>query len=514
MREFYAPMLKQFTLRPDESRPWAGGLAECYNGRAGEGYIEGYSPDIRPFSTIYSGASPVSIALDWPFPQLFMTDRGIVLGKRDGLFLLTYSGGKWNIATLVQRVAGAAVNWPYTCAPAPMFPVIASGDLLFYHDYNDGSPRDIGFNIADAGAEPGDKWNSSWRQPNAACYNHGQIFLGGANNYEGAPSHSRLVRYSQIGTFDFLGHTARTSLNTAGFWYAETHDDDMVMAILPFGKSTIVYSQFGVFELTPAASPTPTFAIKQIASVGINNPLAVAASKNRHVFVNRVGDLCQIVREKEYYTTLEYQVLGFSEFFREMNKDTVISTGTNLVSVTYNPAEDEFYISNADKGYLLTTTGLTGCSKLVSGFISFDQVNSLVAAEFGTSAGGGLGYTGDAGGKYLEIVTEPTDLGVQAIKSIQTVNVNCALPDNAVMEVAIDWRMAKNQPFRRSQWIRANPDGVATPIVSAVDFRVRIRVLPFAYARIYEVHVGWKSTDKRNIRGAYDASKAGSGSGS
>ena len=514
MREYYAPLLKQFGLRNDEYRGSRGGLVECQNGRAGDKYIEGYSPNIQAFSTIYTGASAYDTSPDWPFPQLFWTDRGFILGDRSGLYTLAYAAGKWSVTALVARVASADINWPYTLANAAMFPVIASGDLLFYYDYNDGVPRDIGFNISDAGAEPGDKWNAAWRQPIAACYNHGQLFLGGATTYSGTPSHSRLVRWSQIGSMDFMGHTASASNNTAGFWYVETNDDDMVMAILPFGKSTIVYSQFGVFELIPAASPIPTFGINQLASVGINNPLAVAASKNRHIFVNRAGDLCQIVKEKEYYTTLEHQVLGFSEFLRDMNSDTIIATGTNLVSVTYEPVEDEFYISDGKSGFVLSNYGLTNCAKTVSGLVSFEEANSLVAANLGTSTTGAIGFTQDSGDKHLLIVTEPTDLGVPAVKLVQTVNVLASLPDGASMEVAIDWRMAKNRPFRRSQWVRANPQGVATPIVAALEFRVCVRILPFAGARVYDISAGWKSVDKRNIRGTYDASKAGSGSGS
>lgn len=507
MREYTTPLLKQFSLRDDEYRPSKGGLVECLNARAGDGYIEGYAPNIRPFTTIYSGASPVSISVDWPFPQIFLTDRGIVLGKRDGLYVLSYAASKWSIATLVQRVAAAAVNWPYTLANVPMFPVIASGDLLFYYDYNDGSPRDIGWNISDSGGESGDKWNSGWRQPIAACFNHGQVFLGGASTYEGTPSHSRLIRWSQIGTFDFLGHTANENLNTAGEWYQQTSDKDMVMAIKSLDKATLVYSQFGVFALVPVATPVPTFAFKRIYEGGINNPLAVGGGDKEHVFVDRLGTLCSVNAK------LEVTQLGFSEFLAPLNRDTVIATGTNLLSVQYNPLEEEYYIGNGDEGFILNEDGFVGCSKTVSGLVSFEDSNSLVAAQFGMSPGGSLGFTLDGGNKHLQLVTEPTDLGIPAIKTVQMVTVLSSLPEGAQMEVAVDWRMDRSTPFRRSKWVRANPEGAAYPLISAVEFRICVRIIPFDGARVYAINVGWKSSDRRNIRGTYDASKAGDGSG-
>ncbi len=503
MREFTTPLLKQFSLRSDENRPSPGGLVECVNARSGDGYIEGYYPNIRPFTTIYSGASPANIVVDWPFPQLFLTDRGVILGNRSGLYTLSYAAGKWSITTLVQRVAAADVNWPYTLANVPGFPVIASGDLLFYYDYNGGSPRDIGWNIDDSGGVSGDKWNSAWRQPIAACYNHGQVFLAGATSYEGTPSHSRLVRWSQIGSFDFMGHTASAVLNTAGFWYPETSDKDIVMAAKPLGKATIIYTQFGVFSLIPASAPAPAFQIRRIYEGGINNPLAVGCSLSEHVFVDRLGTLCMIGGD------LEVKQLGYSEFLAPMNEDTIVSSGTNLVSVTHNPLEDEYYIGNATGGYILNKVGFVGCAKTVSGMLSYEESNSLVAAAFGTAPGGALGFSLDSGNKYLQLVTEPTDLGIPAIKTIQMVSVPCSIPEGSQVEVAIDWRMDKYSQFRRSRWVRANPEGAAYPVVSATDFRVCVRVSPYDGARIYGINVAWKSTDRRNIRGTYDASKAG-----
>ena len=124
-------------LSPDQIARNSGLLIECINAKPGVYGLEGYLPDIYDMAaTISSIDSAHRTALgnlgfvperDWPFPQIFLTDVGVHVGAKEGLFYVT--------STTVYSYSTGAVTWPWFCAEINQKPCFVSGDVIVY--YND-----------------------------------------------------------------------------------------------------------------------------------------------------------------------------------------------------------------------------------------------------------------------------------------------------------------------------------------------------------------------------------------
>jgi hypothetical protein len=91
------------------------------------------------------------------------------------------------------------------------------------------------------------------------------------------------------------------------------------------------------------------------------------------------------------------------------------------------------------------------------------------------------------------------------IKTIETIDIMGTLPADSYTEVMVETRVDRSQSFRSTKWVRCNPGGVASPIVSGVDFRVNIRGTKSSGLNLESLRLWWKLNDKRNIRGNYVA---------
>lgn len=127
-------ILKVGGLRPEDKGNRNGPLAlNCVNGKVYKGAIAGMLPDITMFPDIYLSGAKMDLIVDWPFPQLFQTDSGLYLGTRSGMYLLLLVAGTWT-ATCISAGFTGQLEWPWTLANAPLYPVFASGDCLVYFD--------------------------------------------------------------------------------------------------------------------------------------------------------------------------------------------------------------------------------------------------------------------------------------------------------------------------------------------------------------------------------------------
>lgn len=523
MKGFRTEFKAGFTkgLRDESTRPRNSGLlTECLNARvmAGGG-LEGYIPSINAFPAI----TGVTSTFDWPFPQLFHSDDAMYVGNAVSLYQLSVAGGVW-AGTNLAAAFTHGITWPWTFAKFPLFPVFTCGDLLVYYDYAATAWKFWQF--GDAHASQGSKWNSAWYQPVSICNFNGQAICAGAKTATTAPSQSRLVRWSEIGSFDFLGQTATTRKNEAGEWYLPYDDKEIVMRVLPLETGVVVYGSLGIWAMFPVASPSATWGFKRIWDYGIANPLAAGGHHKRHLAVDRRGELLSIGED------FNVQRLGYSEFFSAIQTSVSIATSSDIISVQHNPWEDEWYIGSDEKQYIYREGGMTDAAKAwkwregaltetirrITSMVNLQHAAITDASARSTITGGAYGFYSDLAptdAAYMKFVTDSIDFGYNGLKTIEYVELVGDFPSATALQVAIDYRYDKSATsYSRSTWIRCNPEAVAVPIVTAADMRVCVKVTPYTNVKVYGINVGWKAVDKRHIRGVYNAYSPNAGAGS
>jgi hypothetical protein len=114
----------------------SGLFLECKNLRGKPTGLEGYNPDMADLlSGLYPtfdfvSHNPITLTRRWPFPQLFMTDVGLIVGAKEGLYF---------VASMTPPIYLAAagtgpVTWPWSCIPIPLYPAFVSGNVFVYYD--------------------------------------------------------------------------------------------------------------------------------------------------------------------------------------------------------------------------------------------------------------------------------------------------------------------------------------------------------------------------------------------
>ena len=473
----------------DTSKRNSGLFTECVNARVMEEGLEGYIPSITAFPAI----TGVTATMSWPFPQLLWDDTNMYVGNRTSLYQLVPTAGVWAGTKLTTAYTGV-INWPWTFAKFPMFPVFASGDMLIYYDYAATAWKY--WQKGTGTTAQGSKWSSDWYQPTSVCDFRGQAIAAGSRVATTAPSQSRIVRWSDIGAFDFLGKTSKSRKNEAGQWFLPYDDKEICMRVLPLENAVIVYGTFGVWAMIPVESPAATFGFKRLYEPGIVNPLAVGGDLKRHLFVDRFGELVSIDN------SLTVTDLGYSEFFETLQDSISHATGVGVLRVLYDEINDEWHIGTGVKQYLFKNEALTEIKRAITSMVTLQRAQITDTAR-STIVGGTYGFYQDIAETYMRFVTDTIDMGLGTIKMIETVEVQGDFPSYTALEVAIDYRYDKSSTFARSSWVRCAPDGVATPMVAGNDLRVAVRVTPYTNVKVYGLSIGWKLVDKRHIRGMY-----------
>jgi hypothetical protein len=473
----------------------------CRNVRAHKDGLEGYALNISAFPPIYAtgGVTLLDTAVDWPFPQLFQTDSGLYMGNKTGIYKLAYTGGKWIGTALSSAIYTEGITWPWTIANGPLFPVFASGDCLVYYDY-DSTYWAVWNKYYHSVTRHGTRWSHDWENPVSVCFFKGQIITCGSTIASASPSFSRIVRWSEIGQFDFLGVTATTKKNTAGFTYAPTDDAEILLRCLPLEHVVVIYGTFSTFALAPVNRPAVTYAIKPVKSVGIANPLAVGGNLEKHLAVDRYGYLWLIKRMATLGGSdeVEMKKLGYNEFFEDSVK---------TVSVVYNSMEDEFYISDGVRSFLYNDLGLTEIGKCITSFV--DYRNTRVTNELTdlvTIYDNPVGFVRPLSEQELQYSTDILDFGINGIKTIESVDIGGSFGLKTVAEVMVQWRNDKRGSFRDTPWKRCSPEGFVSPLVSGVEVKINLRLSTYTDVELNNITVKWKISDKRFIRGMYASS--------
>lgn len=511
-------------LRPSEDTYRNSGvLISGMNCLAMKTFLKGYSPAIADMPGIYveSTGALIDLTPDWPFPQIFKHDTGLYIGNRVGIYLVEYSATYGLKGTHISASYAGSINWPWTFVDCPGYPMFASGDVLVYYDADLADWAYWAYGVGGAG---GDAWDETKYQPVCMCYHMGQIFAGGAKTHTTYPSQSRQVLWSQIGALKWL--TVPTThdemqdavKNTAGFLFENADEYGTIQRILPFGKGVVVYGSESVFGLTPVVEPVPAFAITLLHDRGITNPLAAAASRvgDRNLFVDTEGVLCLLQQEagQPFGKAMPMpKKLGHDEFLDPMQDSLSFTTGEGLISILHNKAKDEWYIGNKSEGYVYNGIGLTPIDKSVSGLVDFRRVTTLTGFGYPSLSGAVYGYGYQREDEGFSMQTDIFDMSLPGIKAIESLYLGMDMAEFSYVECMIEWRVDKGKPFRSTKWVRVGPNGMVSPMVAGVDFRLNVRSNKWSGLQISDITINYKVSDKSGIRGVYSVGDTSSGAG-
>jgi hypothetical protein len=489
-------------------------LIDGINCSASKTGIEGYSPAVEIMPDIYDSVGvKIDFSVSWPFPQLFQTDTGLYIGNQVGLYQIAYDSTYGYVGTLLTSGYTGGVNWPWSIANCPGFPMFTSGDLLVYYDPDAAAWFWWSKGV---GGSAGSVWNSDWYQPVSICYNRGQIMAAGSKTHTTYPSQNREVMWSKIGEAKFLvAPTTHTTMldsvsNTAGKMYEASDDYGIILRVFPLDKGFIVYSTFSIFALIPITEPVPSFSVTPLLDVGIANPLAVGGpikgeAAGKQLFVDRLGVLWAISSAGDGKTkSMMPTRLGYEEYLAPLQDGIDIANRLGIIAITYNPYKDEYYISNGQKSFVYNGVGLTPIDKCITSMVDFQKAQVTTGFHYGTlqDAAYGYFYTLFSSSSFLA-VTDVIDFKMSARKTMETLHLGMNVPEGATVEVMVEWRNAKNKQFQKTPWKRVSPEGVVSPLVTAVEFRLWVKCSNWDGVELSDITIMWKLVDKNGIRGAY-----------
>jgi hypothetical protein len=358
-----------------------------------------------------------------------------------------------------------------------------------------------GSDVAPSGVYGAVSWPAAWNPPISMCLFKGQVFAAGSKlTVPGAAA--RRVRWSEIGAFRFFGATANPLRNEAGEYYMEGSDTEMVMRVIATEDAVFAFGHFSVVAFIPVTQPAPAFQIKRIMNTtGIMNPLAVAYGNGKLVYVDREGYLRTITGDSK--TGFTSKNIGYEDLFSAMQASMSMATGVGVISIVYNPDEDEFYIGTATKSYLFDGTSLTEMERSYTSYVNLK--NSILAAHdgsvFRTTPLGAV--TAINATPVLYFITETIDFNVSSIKTINSIEVVGKFGTSAVVQVMVQWRNSRSGAFNSTSWKRCSPTGTVSPIVSGVDFRIAVQVDVYDGTVIDSLVIEWQLSDKNTVRGNY-----------
>jgi hypothetical protein len=440
----------------------------------------------------------------WPFSQVFASNNGdvykfgvntvhryyeeksVAKTERVKVHLLSEpfsnasirNGGSWHFVDLFDQ-GFFAMNGVST-----VFKTAVDPTALETHDISVSTGCNFHGRVMLAGFKPENFWSNNWK-----------AFWTGAASKLGTDIELELkmgknfVWWSSIGGGDvkFLfdaDSCINGPLGTEGFGperpyiYEILQRNEMgfmpvsfpgtIFNIKPFGNSVIVYGQRGISRLVPMSAPAPGFGLQHISNIGLASRSAVGSNGSEQVFVDSSGCLWSLSAEGSL------KRFGYREYFQPM-------LGSEIV-VTYNPVEEEFYICNATRGFVLNKSGLARMHHSVSSLIDI--------------AGLPTGTTTAVASDSFQFLSDKIDMGSAGIKTISFIEIGgTGLDDFSALIY-----MYKDGVKYQTQW-RGLKNGVGFFGVSGDQFQIAVQGKILSETKVDYLNIKWKRTDKRFIRG-------------
>lgn len=425
------------------------------------------------FEIAEMGIIPISLPTQWepqdilwPLPQIFYgkVDSIMLAAETDSMGGKIYKivhGTPWSV-TVVATYAGlgeTSIDHQADFLDFGKFALIVCEEFIYKRNPSTGAWTEV---------------TASATMPifHTACALGGVVFGGNIQGswYDCGANH---VVYSKVNNLDFT-----PGRGEAG--YVEMPFPGSVLRLKQLEGSVIVYGTNGVARIR--IDPELLLpSVEVIAPIGISDRGFVGGNTFKHLAVMATGELFII-------TSKEIQRIGYKEFFSALED----------INITYDEVNDVFYISDGESTFVLTQYGLSQTDVvLTTGMNYFTEFRAC--------------YT-DPGDEAL-IVTDTIDFGQPGLKSLETIELKGSWSNT--VEVAVSYRLSYSDSFATTEYMPVNAQGVCYCKITAKEFRIHIREtkLTAFSLDLDEMIIRWKMTDKRNIRGQYDANLADNKSG-
>ena len=387
-------------------------------------------------------------ALNWPFPQIFGGVGSNHLATETAIYLIN---ANWSITS---KLTGLAADEIWDWADYGSYILGTNGSILVQY------ASSAWTSFASATDIP---------RMSTLCDFKGQLIGGNVKTTWNGCGTSSLI-WSEIGNAKFTP----TKLNTAGFRNIPWPGD--VLKVKRLGDLIVVYGDQGIGMLVPVNDPIATYGFKEVLNIGLASKGAVGGDEHSHVFVDKEGWLWGI---EEGQTPKR---LGYQEFFSALTAADIM--------ISLDPSEQEFYISDGSKGYLLTPWGL--CE-------TYQRFTSLFRSGSTT-----YGPVSDGSDTSFTLTTDTLDYGLRGFKTMTTIElgVNTGEVDQGV-DISVYYRSNKKSAFSQSSWIHTNPNGVAMPVKTAEEFRISVKADSYLGMKLDYINARIKLPDRRFVRGIY-----------
>jgi hypothetical protein len=462
------------------------GLQECFNAMPmGD---EGVLPH-EEISSISVGSSYLgSWRVSWPWPKVvFGSYYTLGFSKTDdliSLFEMYYDGANWSVDQMTDIGNSDEINqvdvidfgqfYGVSCFGYDSDNVPIVNSLIRMPGIEKPSYQfELARNYADAGE---DYLTPKFPKFICGCNFNGQAVIGGIQSdhpmWNERGLHS--VCWSGIGTFDFNIERDRT----AGFADMDwgLNGQGIVYKVMKVGNAVGVFGSGGISILVPVSEPMSTFGKKNISFLGISSGNHIAGDDSIVIFVDHYKDLWMMDSK------FSLKKLGYRKWMQTLNDSFVIS---------YVPEKKRFFISDNNTCYVLTESGLYSCHQ--------------VTPAVGVYGGELWGFVRDLGDYEWRVETDEIDFKQRAFKTLQFLEIHGASEQTQAL---VKYRNnVSDEEFKELTWKKLNNQGIIYYPVSASDFKISLKGDDYRDSDylLTSLKMRVKQTDKRNIRGLYDA---------
>lgn len=276
------------------------------------------------------------------------------------------------------------------------------------------------------------------------------------------PLRTNWVAWSKIGDVSFALDLTNDAGNRPMSWAG------WVYKVKPLGKNVVVYGENGVSMLYPVDSPSPTFGLQRVWSVGLLGKETVTGDDENHYFIDSEGYLVQLTQK-------EVKSLGYKEFLKPLG------TSGYTVLMHYDSGNKRVYMCNNVVGYLLTESGLGGGPVSITG-IQQRGANSTAVSPTSLTQGSAI-FSSDL-----------LDFGSREPKPLKKVVVSCSSPTD--LWLSVDYRLDNNVGFRSTTWKRLNNRGEGFVNITGIEFRFKFKTLTEVEMKIDAFSVYLQMTDR------------------
>ena len=321
MREFEAVFDKGLTqgLRSEDIEPVKEPkLVTLKNLRPNEFGLQPVEALTYPFGAVFA----------FPFPQMFLLRELRVMATETAIYECNSS---W-VPTL--KLSGLVAGGMWQVADFGDYVLLTNGSQVVSRNGATGIWDD-------------DATSPSIPEMKTVCNFRGQIIGGNISGWEDCDIN--YVAWSDIGSAEFYPGLR----NEAG--YAPMSWNGAVLRVMELGDLVAVYGENGISLLKPAQQ---YMAIKELNLPGIPTAGCVGGCSNSHVFVDYAGELWLLGPDGKPKN------LGYQEYMTELDAGEIV--------ISHNRQQDEYYISDGVKTFILGKNGLCQSHQLVSSVV-FDR---------------------------------------------------------------------------------------------------------------------------------------------